>query len=536
MQHKTDILVVGSGLAGLLFALKMAPHARVTILTKRERIQSNTRWAQGGIAAAWLEDDSWQAHVQDTLVAGGGLCRRDVVELTARDARVRVEELIKLGVAFDRWDQDPEQYSLHKEGGHSARRILHAKDLTGAEIMRALLEQVDAHPDIELLEHWMGIDLITEGWSARKTNSLPPMPDRVLGCYALHTPSGEVRVFSARVVALCAGGAGKVYLYTSNPDVATGDGMAMAWRAGATIANMEFVQFHPTCLYHPEARNYLISEALRGEGGTLRLKSGERFMARYDERMELAPRDIVARSIDAELKRTGDDCVYLDMSHLSAQKVQSKFPNIYANCLRFGIDISAEPIPVVPAAHYMCGGVRTDLNGESSVQNLFAIGETACTGLHGANRLASNSLLEACVFAHRAAATIIERLPELPEAADLPHWDEGSAAEPDEQVVISQVWDEIRRFMWNYVGLVRTGRRLMRAQKRIELVQEEINTYYWDFKVTGDLIELRNIATVAELVVESAMRRRESRGLHYTLDYPESDSRFVSDTILSRRF
>jgi len=536
VQQKTDVLVVGSGLAGLLFALKVAPHARVTILTKRERIQSNTRWAQGGIAAAWLEDDSWQDHVQDTLVAGAGLCRRDVVELTTRDARARVEELIDLGVSFDRWDQDPEQYSLHKEGGHSARRILHSKDLTGAEIMRALLAQIDAHPDIELLEHWMGIDLITEGWAARRDNALPPMPDRVLGCYALHTPTGAVRTFSAKTVALCAGGAGKVYLYTSNPDVATGDGIAMAWRAGASVANMEFVQFHPTCLFHPDARNFLISEALRGEGGTLRLKSGERFMARYDERMELAPRDIVARSIDAELKRTGAECVYLDMSHLPASTVRHKFPNIYANCLHFGIDISTDPIPVVPAAHYMCGGVRTDLHGETSVQNLFSIGETACTGLHGANRLASNSLLEACVFAHRAADAVVARLKDLPPARDLPPWDEGSAAEPDEQVVISQTWDEIRRFMWNYVGIVRTSRRLMRAQKRIELVQEEINTYYWDFKVTGDLIELRNIATVAELVIECAMRRRESRGLHYTLDYPDVASRLISDTVLTRRF
>ncbi|MFT4976891.1 MAG: L-aspartate oxidase, partial [Myxococcota bacterium] len=368
------------------------------------------------------------------------------------------------------------------------------------------------------------------------SNGLPPMPDRVLGCYALHTPTGEVRVFSAQVVALCAGGAGKAYLYTSNPDVATGDGIAMAWRAGATIANMEFVQFHPTCLFHPDARNFLISEALRGEGGTLRLKSGERFMARYDERMELAPRDIVARSIDAELKRTGAECVYLDMSHLPGAAVRHKFPNIHENCLQFGIDISTDPIPVVPAAHYICGGVRGDLHAETSIQNLFAIGETACTGLHGANRLASNSLLEACVFAHRAADAVIARLPGLPPAAELPDWDEGHAAEPDEQVVISQVWDEIRRFMWNYVGIVRTSRRLMRARKRIELVQEEINTYYWDFKLTGDLIELRNIATIAELIVECAMRRRESRGLHYTLDYPDTDSRFVSDTVLTRRF
>ncbi|MEL6345999.1 MAG: L-aspartate oxidase, partial [Myxococcota bacterium] len=431
MEKKTDVLVIGSGLAGLSFALKVAPHASVTILTKRERVQSNTRWAQGGIAAAWLDDDSWQAHVEDTLIAGAGLCRREVVEHTAREARVRVEELISLGVNFDRLDHDPDQYSLHKEGGHSARRILHSKDLTGSEIMRALLAQVDQHPDIELLEHWMALDLITAGWTARRDGRLPPIPDRVQGCYALNTRTKEVHAFSAKVVALCAGGAGKVYLYTSNPDVATGDGIAMAYRAGAEVANMEFVQFHPTCLYHPDARNFLISEALRGEGGRLRLKSGERFMARYDDRMELAPRDIVARSIDAELKRTGNECVYLDMSHLAPATVKRKFPNIYARCKQYGIDISTDPIPVVPAAHYMCGGVKTDLKGESAIQNLFAIGETACTGLHGANRLASNSLLEACVFAHHAAEEVIARLPELSEPQPLPSWDPGHASESD---------------------------------------------------------------------------------------------------------
>ena len=536
MHQRTDVVVIGSGLAGLLFALKVAPHARVTILTKKERIQSNTRWAQGGIAAAWLEDDSWQAHVQDTLIAGAGLCRREAVEHTVRHARARVEELISLGVNFDRWEEDTSQYSLHREGGHSSRRILHSKDLTGGEIMRALLQRIDEHPDIELLEQHVVVDLITEGWVARRSGELPPMPDRVLGCYALNTETGQVRTFAARTVALCAGGAGKVYLYTSNPDVATGDGIAMAWRAGAQIANMEFVQFHPTCLYHPDARNFLISEALRGEGGRLRLKDGDRFMVRYDERLELAPRDVVARSIDAELKRTGHECVYLDMSHLPAETVKAKFPHIHVRCLEFGIDISTDPIPVVPAAHYFCGGVRTDLKGESSIANLFVIGETSCTGLHGANRLASNSLLEAAVFAHHAAAEVISRLPHLPEPTALPPWDTCHASEPDEQVVISQVWDEVRRFMWNYVGIVRTGRRLMRARKRIDLVQEEIETYYWDFKLTSDLIELRNIATVAELVVECALRRRESRGLHYTLDYPEPDSRFQRDTIIQRRW
>ena len=536
MEKQTDVLVIGSGLAGLLFALKVAPHASVTILTKRQRIQGSTRWAQGGIAAAWLDEDSWQDHVQDTLVAGGNLCRREVVEHALKEAHVRVQELIDRGVIFDRLESDPSRYSLHKEGGHSQRRILHSKDLTGAEIMRALLEQVDQHANIQIVEHCMAVDLITEGSIARRKNELPPVPDRVVGCYALHTQSGEVSTFSAKIVALCAGGAGKVYLYTSNPDVATGDGMAMAWRAGAQIANMEFVQFHPTCLYHPDARNFLISEALRGEGGRLRLRNGERFMKRYDERLELAPRDIVARSIDSELKRTGEECVYLDMSHLEPEVIKRKFPNIYKNCLNFGIDISTDLIPVVPAAHYFCGGVRTDLNAESSIENLFAIGETSCTGLHGANRLASNSLLEAAVFAHHGAQTVIERLPTIAWADSVPSWDPGTASEPDEQVVITQIWDEIRRFMWNYVGIVRTSRRLRRAKNRIDLVREEIHAYYWDFKLTGDLVELRNIATVAEMVVECGLRRRESRGLHFTRDYDSPDPRFLQDTVIQKRW
>ena len=530
----TDVLIIGSGIAGLRLALSLAPKHHVTILTKRKLLNSNTRWAQGGIAAAWEDDDSWNAHVEDTLIAGAGMCRREVVEFVAKQAKQRVEELISLGVEFDRNHDDPSSYSLHREGGHSARRILHSKDLTGGEIMRALIEQVQATANIDIYEDWMAVDVITTAWLARRKSSLPSYPNRALGAYALNCETGEIRVFPAKTVVLGTGGAGKVYLYTSNPDIASGDGIAMGWRAGAAVANMEFVQFHPTCLYHPKARNFLISEALRGDGGLLRLRDGERFMLRYDERAELAPRDIVARSIDAELKRRGDPCVFLDMLHLNKEELMFRFPNIYQGCMELGIDISKEWIPVVPAAHYFCGGVLTDLNGESTVRNLFAIGETACTGLHGANRLASNSLLEAAVFAVSASHAIRARLPDIPEPYDLPEWDSQQASDPDEQVVISQVWDEIRRFMWNYVGIVRTNRRLLRAQKRLELVQEEIINYYWDFRLTGDLVELRNLALVADLVVRSALRRRESRGLHYTVDHPDTDPRFVQDTILQR--
>ncbi len=533
---KTDVLIIGSGLAGMRLALELAPHGSVTVLTKGAREENNSRYAQGGIAAAWHDEDSWQDHVRDTLVAGAGLCRRDVVERTAREAPERVRELIELGVEFDRWEEDPTDYDLHKEGGHSRRRILHAKDLTGAEIMRALFARVDEHPAISVLEQRMVVDLVTEGSLARRRQALPPHPDRVLGAYVLNCENGEVEAWSAKVVLLCTGGAGKVYLYTSNPDVATGDGVAMAYRAGARVANMEFVQFHPTVLYNPAGGSFLISEALRGEGGILRLPNGEAFMSRYDSRLELAPRDIVARAIDSELKRTGADAVLLDMTHLSRAEIEHKFPNIHEHCLALGLDMATRPIPVVPAAHYVCGGVMTSLQGETDIHNLFAVGEVTCTGLHGANRLASNSLLEAISFAHHAAQVVRARLPVLPAVEPIPPWDSGLASEPDEQVVITQIWDEIRRLMWNYVGIVRSSRRLRRARARLDLVEGEIEAYYWDFKLTGDLIELRNIATVAGLVVDSAMRRRESRGLHFTLDYPEADPRFVRDTILQKRW
>lgn len=527
-----EFLVLGAGIAGLSFALKVAKFGSVRIVSKTRREESNTAYAQGGIAAVWADDDSVEAHVQDTLVAGAGLCRREAVEQTVREAPERVRELIELGVQFSR---DSGEYSLHREGGHSARRILHAADLTGAEIVRALLAAVAAEPNISLVENQIAVDLVTENSVARRLGKSPVVPDRVLGAYILDVATGRVNVEAAQVVAVATGGAGKVYLYTSNPDIASGDGIAMAWRAGAQVANMEFVQFHPTILFHPHAKSFLISEALRGEGGILRLKNGDAFMAKYDSRLELAPRDIVARAIDAELKRRGDDCVYLDMTHLDRDTLQSKFPNIYQRCHELGIEMSTQPIPVVPAAHYFCGGVQTDLEGESSVRNLFAIGEAACTGLHGANRLASNSLLEAVVFADHAARLAVARLAEPAVVAEIPPWDYGRAVDSDEQVVITQTWDEVRRFMWNYVGIVRTTKRLMRARARVDLVKDEIHAYYWDFRLTAPLIELRNLATVAELVVESALRRKESRGLHFSLDYPSTDPRGVQDTVLGRR-
>ncbi len=530
----TDFLVIGSGVAGMWFALKAAEHGSVTIVTKRAATESNSAYAQGGIAAVWHEDDAAENHIQDTLVAGAGLCRRDAVEKTVREGPERVRELIEFGAEFTRREGSPE-YDLHREGGHSHRRILHAADFTGREIVRALHAAVRANDRIQLLDNHVAINVLTEQWLARRTGQIPTEEDRAIGAYVLDSDSGEVSVFEAKVVVLATGGAGKVYLYTTNPPLASGDGHAMAWRAGAQMANMEFVQFHPTCLHHPKEYSFLVSEALRGEGGKLRLPDGRRFMPDYDEREELAPRDIVARAIDAEIKRHGLECVHLDMTHMDRESVEHKFPNIHAKLLSLGIDMVVDPIPVVPAAHYMCGGVLTGLKGESSVQNLFAVGEVACTGLHGANRLASNSLLEACVFAEAAAREASARLGAIPMPGPLPAWDAGRAVDSDEQVVIAQTWEEIRRFMWNYVGIVRTHRRLKRAQRRIELVQQEIRNYYWDFRVTSDLIELRNLAAVAEMIVLCALKRRESRGLHYTLDFPESDDRFLEDTIIRRR-
>ncbi len=533
MALTTDFLVIGTGVAGMWFALKAAEHGRVTMVTKRAARQSNSAHAQGGIAAVWSEDDHLDNHVRDTLIAGAGLCRRDAVEITVRTGPARIRELIEAGVEFTR-QRDSEEYSLHREGGHSHRRILHADDLTGREMVRALADKCAATEQITTLENHIAINVITEQWLARRATQIPPEEDRVVGAYVLDIDRDAVEVISARVVVLATGGAGKVYVYTTNPPIASGDGHAMAWRAGARMANMEFVQFHPTCLFHPKENSFLISEALRGEGGRLITGDGTRFMPSYDDRAELAPRDIVARAIDTEIKRLGLESVFLDMTHLSREEVAQKFPNIDGKLLTLGIDMSVEPIPVVPAAHYICGGVQTDLHGESSIANLFAIGEVACTGLHGANRLASNSLLEAAVFGHEAAKMAISRLEDLPAHADIPPWDSGSSVDSDELVVITQTWDEIRRFMWNYVGIVRSHRRLKRAQRRLALVKEEILTYYWDFKITSDLIELRNLVNVAEMIVKSALKRRESRGLHCTLDFPESDDRFLHDTVIQK--
>jgi L-aspartate oxidase len=534
LAQSTDFLVIGSGVAGMWFALQAAKLGRVTILNKAAAQESNSRYAQGGIAAVWSEEDDFDTHVQDTLIAGAGLCRREAVEVTVREGPTRVRELIEFGARFTTKHDDPTSYDLHREGGHTHRRILHAEDFTGQEMVRALHAACIEDPNIQILDHHLAIDLLTQRWYSRRQGEIPPEDDTILGAYVLDAATNEVETWAAKVVVLATGGAGKVYRYTTNPDIATGDGMAMAWRAGARIANMEFVQFHPTALFHPREHHFLVSEALRGEGGKLILPDGYRFMPDVDPRAELAPRDIVARAIDAELKRRGLECVYLDMRHLSRAEAEEKFPNIDAKLMSLGIDMAKDPIPVVPAAHYMCGGVQADLQGESSIRNLFAVGEVSCTGLHGANRLASNSLLEAIVFAQRAAATCTERYPSLSAPPPLPEWDPGKAVNSDEQVVIQHTWNEIRTFMWDYVGIVRTHRRLKRAQSRIRLLKDEVNTYYWDFKITADLVELRNLLTVADLVVRCALRRRESRGLHTILDFPEPDPRFLFDTVVQR--
>ena len=508
-----DVLIVGSGLAGLSAALLLPSTTRIAILTKRAVREGSSGWAQGGIAAVWDKDDSFDAHVDDTLVAGAGLCDLAATQFVVENAPQSIAWLQKLGVPFS---QEDGHLHLTREGGHSARRIVHATDATGAAVQQTLIAKVNAAPNVTLFEHHTLVDLITTAKLGHAG------ANRCVGLYALDDDTDEVLTFQAPHTILATGGAGKVYLYTTNPDTATGDGIAAAWRAGCQVQNMEFIQFHPTCLYHPHAKSFLITEAVRGEGGRLLLPDGTRFMPQHDARAELAPRDVVARAIDFEMKKGGFDCVYLDISHQPLAFILEHFPNIYARCLELGIDMAKQPIPVVPAAHYTCGGVRTDLSARTDVEGLFAVGETACTGLHGANRLASNSLVECMVFARAAtnliAATITAQAGNTPPP--LPAWDDSRVTDADESVVISHNWDELRRFMWDYVGIVRTNKRLERAEHRIALLQGEIQEFYAHFHVTRDLLELRNLVQVAELIVRSAQARHESRGLHFSRDYP----------------
>jgi L-aspartate oxidase len=518
VQH--DVLIIGSGAAGLSLALRLPAHLRVALLAKRQLEESNTFYAQGGISAVTHVRDSVESHVLDTLNAGGGICDESVVRLVVERGPENIDWLNNLGVEFTRFPNPATgpEFHLTREGGHSHRRVIHAADHTGREVQQRLDQMAKDRPNIQIYENHLALDLITESKLEREGN-------RVLGAYVYDIDNDRVHTFGARFVVIATGGAGKVYLYTSNPDLATGDGIAMAWRAGCRVANMEFVQFHPTCLYHPLAKSFLITEAVRGEGGILKLPDGERFMPRFDERAELAPRDVVARAIDHEMKRTGADHLWLDISHKPADFVREHFPTIYSRCLDYGIDITREPIPVVPAAHYTCGGVVADAKARTDIPGLYCIGEAAYTGLHGANRMASNSLLECLVFGQLAAEDIEQLAHSTPLPDDLPSWDESRVSDPNEEVMVSHNWDELRRFMWDYVGIVRSNRRLERAKHRIEILKREIREYYGDFRVSNDLLELRNLADVAELIVRSARRRRESRGLHYNLDFPFSDDR-----------
>ncbi|AUJ70547.1 MULTISPECIES: L-aspartate oxidase [Pseudoalteromonas] len=514
-HHNTDVVIIGSGAAGLSLALSLANHCKVTVISKGALKEGSTLYAQGGIAAVFdKKNDSIESHVEDTLAAGAGLCDRDAVHYTASNAKNCLKWLIEQGVPFDMEvdSKGKERFHLTREGGHSHRRILHAADATGKAVQTTLISQVQLHPKINILEQYNAIDLIKDKYGDSSD---------IKGVYVYNRKADRVESISAKFVALATGGASKVYLYTSNPDVSSGDGIAMAWRAGCRVANMEFNQFHPTSLYHPELQNFLITEAMRGEGALLKRPDGTRFMPDFDEREELAPRDVVARAIDYEMKRLGANCVYLDISHKDKEFIIEHFPTIYAKCLSVGLDITKEPIPVVPAAHYTCGGVMTDFNGRTDIDNLYAIGEVAYTGLHGANRMASNSLLECIVFAHAAAKDILAKIDNRPEPSKLPDWDESRVSDSDEEVVITHNWHELRLFMWDYVGIVRSTKRLERALRRVELLQQEIHDYYANFRVSNNLLELRNLVQVAELIIRSALERKESRGLHYTIDFPD---------------
>lgn len=529
-MREFDYVIIGSGIAGLSFALKAATRGTVAVVTKRGLSDSNTAWAQGGVACVISDEDSFDLHIRDTLAAGAGLCNLDAVNAVVTEGPTRVRELMELGMQFDEREaaDGGTELDLGREGGHSKRRVLHFQDATGSEIERTLVNRVREHPAIAILENHMAVDFITTGKLGYA------MQNACVGVYVLDEESGAVETLRSDAIILASGGCGKVYLYTTNPDVATGDGVAMAWRAGASVSNMEFVQFHPTCLFHPKAKSFLVSEALRGEGGILIDKKGRRFMEKHHPQKELAPRDIVARAIDAEMKRTGSQCVYIDITHKPADFIRSRFPTTYEACIKLGIDITSEPIPVVPAAHYQCGGVKTNLEGETSLRGLYAIGEAACTGLHGANRLASNSLLEALVMAHRAFEKSCRHRQER-NGFNLPEWRPGKVQDVDELVVIYHNWDEIRRLMWDYVGIVRTDKRLQRAATRLRNLHTEVQEFYWNFTVTTDLLELRNLVTVASLIVDCALSRKESRGLHYTLDYPmPDDQKFLYDTTMRR--
>ncbi len=528
MPINSDILIIGGGVAGLTLALRLSKRYQISILCKGKLEDSASSVAQGGIAAVFDREDSFEDHIRDTLMTGEGLSNLEVVRLCVGKGPELIKWLESLGAEFSR-KENSNEFDLGLEGGHSHRRIVHAKDISGREVIRALAKEVRGRENIRIFENHFAIDLIsTLRLGISNKNS-------ILGVYVLNQKSGIIETFFANSVVLATGGAGKIYLYTSNPDISTGDGIAMAYRAGAVIENLEFVQFHPTCLYHPDAKSFLISEALRGEGGRLLRPDGSPFMHLYHPARELAPRDIVARSIDFEMKKNGYDFVLLDMTHLGSKFLKKRFPSIYQRCLDFGFDMAARPIPVVPAAHYFCGGVKVDIFGRTNIGSLFAIGEVSSTGLHGANRLASNSLLEGLVFGNQVAEYLNLHPPEKVSKHKVPDWDYGDAVEPDEAVVVSQNWDEIRRLMWNYVGIVRSNKRLRRALRRINLLKKEINEYYWNFRVTKDLLELRNIAIVAELVIRSAIRRKESRGLHYTIDYPEKDDKFAKPTRIIRK-